>query len=362
MQKSGYRVFARSKWFIYLLLFSLTLVLVVWGLRATTHKSNGTDSSIVLNDGLVEQSGFTMGTYYRLQLAGERAGEAIAACVKELERLDGMFDRFDARSEVAKLNAQAGHGWVQVSPDIISILQTTLDVAVKSGGAYDPTIAPLVDLWGFREQKGQIPDHAPPTHQDIQKVLQERVGYQRVELEVANQRVSLAKGVEIDLGSVAKGYALDRLTAIAESFAVEHGLFDLGGNIGTIGAKQDGNPWNIAVRHPRQLGEIFTVIPVKDKYLATSGDYQRFFTWQGQRYPHIIDPKTGYPVTDYISVTIVAPTGVLSDVLSTALFVLGPERGAQLLSFYPGVEALYIDQTMQVTTTPGLKDVAQGGQ
>jgi thiamine biosynthesis lipoprotein len=359
MQRIGCKELDRSKRSLYLLLFTLTLALAVIGYRATTSINDVGEDGIVLTGDTAEKSGFAMGTYYKLQLTGEHSRKAVAACIAELERLDALLDRFDPRSEVSKLNARAGQGWVEVSPDIISILETTLDVAVKSRGAYDPSIAALVDLWGFREQRGKIPDHAPPSPQQIQQVLRENVGYQKVQMDAVNNRVSLAAGIVLDFGSAAKGYALDRLTALAKSFEVEHGLIDLGGNIGVIGVRQDGKPWNIAVRHPRELGEVFGVIPVKDQYLATSGDYQRYFTWDGRRYPHIIDPHTGYPTTDYASVTIVAPTGILSDVLSTALFVLGPERGADLLTHYPGVEALYIDQNMQVTITPGLKDVVQ---
>jgi thiamine biosynthesis lipoprotein len=307
---------------------------------------------------MFEQTSFTMGTYVHLQLYGDGAEKAVQAGMTELDRLTGVFDRFQVDSELSKLNAQAGKGWFRASADIWSALQTALDIAKESDGAYDPTVAPLVDLWGFREVEGGIPTHAPPTKAQISATA-ENVSYQQVEVDVVQHRVKLPTGVQIDLGGVAKGYALDRLADIAAAYGVKSGLIDLGGNLRVIGEKSANIPWRIAVRHPRRSQDIFATMPVREKSVSTSGDYQRYYIWEGRRYSHIIDPRDGQPARELVSVTVVAPTGALSDALSTAVFVLGEKKGKELLARLPGCEGLFIDQKMRMTVTQGLTGIVE---
>lgn len=227
-------------------------------------------------------------------------------------------------------------------------------MAKRSEGALDPSVAPLVDLWGLRGYDGQIPEHSPPSATAIAQQLR-HVGYEKIGVDRSKQQVKLPSGMQLDMGAIAKGYALDRLVGLAEARGVRHALFDLGGDIRVIGTKPDQSPWRIALRHPRRLDDFFAVLPVSGQAVATSGDYQRFFFWEGQRYNHILDPRSGYSASALSSVTVVAPTGVLSDALSTAAFVLGPEKGRALLESIPGVEAVFIDQELRMSVTPGLE-------
>jgi thiamine biosynthesis lipoprotein len=302
----------------------------------------------------VERQGFAMGTYVRLLIHGRKGNEVAEMCLEELARLETVFDRFKEGSEISQLNAQAGTGWVRVSEDLFAALEVALDVAERSEGALDPSVAPLVDLWGLREHDGRIPDHSPPSAEAIAQLLG-HVNYQEIGINRSKQQVRLPQGMQLDMGAIAKGYALDRLVTLASAQGVQSALFDLGGNIRVIGTKPNRSPWHIALRHPRRLDDVFAVLPISGKAVATSGDYQRFFFWEGQRYSHILDPRTGYSSSAMCSATVVAPTGVLSDALSTAAFVLGPEKGRALVKSMPGVEAVFIDQQLRMSVTPGLE-------
>lgn len=301
----------------------------------------------------MERTAFAMGTYVRLHIAGPQPEEIAQACLDELVRLEKVFDRFQSDSELSRLNAQAGTGWVDVSVDLLRAVEVSLELAEKSGGAFDITIAPLVDEWGFREREGRIPDHAPPSVSKITSALR-RVDYRRVEIDSIAGRVKLPSGMQLDLGAVAKGYALDRLASLMVARGMQTALIDLGGNIRVLGERAAGRPWRIAIRHPRKAGEIYAAVPVTDKAVATSGDYQRFFTWKGRRYSHILDPRSGHPATELVSVTVIAPTGALSDALSTAAFALGPQEGKALLESIPGVEGILLDRKLRMTVTQGL--------
>ncbi|NLN19220.1 MAG: FAD:protein FMN transferase [Firmicutes bacterium] len=305
----------------------------------------------------VERHGFAMGTYVRFVIYDQKGGEVVDSCLAELARLESVFDRFLSESEISRLNARAGAGWLEVSEDLFRVLEVALDVAERSGGALDPSVAPLVDLWGFGEQDGQIPEYPPPSDEEISR-LRPRVDYGRIELDPSRRRVRLPQGMQLDLGAVAKGYALDCLVALAERLGVPAALFDLGGNIRVMGTKPDGSAWRIALRHPRRLDDVFAVLSLSEQAVATSGDYQRYFMWDGERYSHLLDPRTGHPASEVCSVTVVAPTGVLSDALSTAAFVLGPEKGRALLESIPGVEGVFVDQDMQMTVTSGLEGLS----
>ena len=165
----------------------------------------------------VERHGFAMGTYVRFVIYDQKGGEVVDSCLAELARLESVFDRFLSESEISRLNARAGAGWLEVSEDLFRVLEVALDVAERSGGALDPSVAPLVDLWGFGEQDGQIPEYPPPSDEEISR-LRPRVDYGRIELDPSRRRVRLPQGMQLDLGAVAKGYALDCLVALAERF------------------------------------------------------------------------------------------------------------------------------------------------
>lgn len=313
-----------------------------------------------------ESIAFTMGTVARITAEGERAEEAVAAVTAELDRLTAIFDRFRPYGDLAAVNA-AGGEWVKVSGEVMTLLEEALFLAELSGGSFDPTIAPVVDLWGFVEVDHEhgsdsptpMAGHKPPDPNELARV-HKTVGYRGVEIDRENGRVRLTvPGQQIDLGAVAKGYAADRAAELLRQQGVERALIDLGGDIYALGTRPDGTPWRLGIRHPRVQGQLLGIVRASDVAVATSGDYERYFEYQGVRYSHILDPKTGWPAQEVISVTVVAPSGVWADALSTAAFVLGKERGAALLESLDGVEGIIVDRELNVHVTSGLVDAFQ---
>jgi thiamine biosynthesis lipoprotein len=223
-------------------------------------------------------------------------------------------------------------------PEVASTLAVALEVASATGGAFDPTILPLVSLWDF-DHGGRLPPAA-----DIQEARR-WVDWRRVSRD-AQGRYRLPEGFSLDLGGIAQGAVVDLLGAWLEQRGLRRYLVEASGDILIAGQKGRNQPWTVAIRHPRRGQEFVGILklgePGRKLAIVTSGDYERFFELGGRRYHHILDPATGYPSMGLASVTVIAPTCTEADALSTAAFVLGPQRGLALLESRPGVEGLLI--------------------
>ena len=301
-----------------------------------------------------------MDTQVNLQLycSGAREGERIKiALFGEMERLEKLLSYGDPGSEVAAINCAAGEKAVAVSPETAAVIREALAHSELSAGAFDPTIAPLLELWGFREGDYRIP--APEELAEAAAAVDYRA------VEAGEGAVRLARqGMALDLGGIAKGYIVDRGLDLLARRGVEHALINAGGDVGILGPKADGSPWRVGIKHPRSEA-LLAVIPWdKRGAIVTSGDYERFFERDGLRYHHILDPQSGQPASALVSVTVVAPTAVQADALSTALFVLGPERGMVLVEELPGVEALLVNPRLELLISSGLRSLVEqpGGE
>lgn len=267
-----------------------------------------------------------------------------------LQQIDDIFSANKAESELSAVNRVAGERAVPVSAELFSVLQTALSVAELTGGAFDPTIAPLVTAWGINTPHAHVPS---PKEINGAKSL---VNYHYCVLSEKDTSVFLAqKSMALDLGGIAKGYAADELIRILRAHHVKRAVIDLGGNIYVFGEKSDGTPWNVGVKNPQApLADPALALAVSENSVVTSGVYERFFEQDGIRYHHILDAQTGYPAaTGVLSVTVVHQSSMLADAFSTALFVLGQEKG---LSFAEqlGISAVFIDENQNVTATSDL--------
>ena len=249
-------------------------------------------------------------------------------------------------------------GWIHFGAGNIfrafpaAVLQQALDIAKKTGGAFDPTIGPLVDLWDIGGDNSQVPS------QEVIDHARSLVDYRLVELNLEQGTVYLPKqGMALDLGGIAKGYAADQLVAMVQEAGLKRGLFDLGGNIYAFGTKADGSTWRVGVKDPAQPGgNPALALAVQDRSVVTSGMYERFFEQDGIRYHHILNPATGYPVwNDIQSVTIVSKSSLLADALSTSVFLLGREKGLALLES-EDAEGVIIGEDKLVYPTSGIAD------
>ncbi len=254
-----------------------------------------------------------------------KADESINAAFKELERLDHLLNFFSKESEISRINSLAGIKPARVSKDTYELVKKAIEIAETSDGAYDPTIGPVMTLWDFHKKM-------KPSDEDIQKRLP-LINYKNVILNKADSSIMLAvKGMLLDPGGIAKGFAADRAVEVLKNNGITAGIVAIAGDIKVIGSKPDRTRWKVGIRAPRgDRNDLSAVLRLKDMAVSTSGDYERFFIKDGIRYHHLLDPKTGYPVRDFQSISIVSKEGILSDAMSTAIFILRKEKGEALI-------------------------------
>jgi thiamine biosynthesis lipoprotein len=304
------------------------------------------------NNPVAQSTHAAMGTVMAHKAFGKRAGECLAAVRAEITRIEQHLSRFLPDSDISRLNRSAGLRGERLSPDSYMVLAQALDFSRQCRGCFDVTIGPLVDLWTAGKADGQPPDEAA-----IRRVLPLVNDRDLVLDPHASTAVLHRAGQSVDLGGIGKGFAGDRILAVYREFGIASAYSNLGGNVVTLGAKPDGSPWQIGIQHPRQADRLIGAVGVAGRSVVTSGDYQRYFIdAHGIRRHHILNPVTGYPAqAGLIGVSIVAQSSLVADALSTTLFVAGLERGLEILSGYPGSEAIFVDADLRVWITPGLK-------
>jgi thiamine biosynthesis lipoprotein len=288
------------------------------------------------------------------------AKEAIEAGFGEIQKLETLLNYFSPESELSAINNAAGASPVKVSKETIEILIKAMNIAEDTAGAFDPTIAPVIRLWKF----SKVPsDSSLPSGQAVEKALK-RVGYRKVAIERESSEVHLEeKGMEIDLGGIAKGYAADKAVLAIKSLGIKSALVAIAGDIRGFGVNISQQAWKVGIQNPRPESDsekpwedIFASIQLKDSAVSTSGDYQRFFIKNGKRYHHILDPGTGYSAeSGLISSTVIAPEGYLTDGLSTAVFILGAEKGIQLLES-KGLGGVLVDAEKKIHLTKNMRN------
>lgn len=282
-----------------------------------------------------------------VEINSDNADEAFKNVEQELYRLDSLMSRGRETSDVYKLN-ESGFG--EVSPDTAAAIDAALGVSRETNGAFDITIAPLIDAWGFFNQDYHVPSDA-----ELQSVLPE-IGYANVEL--SENSVTLKNGARIDLGGIAKGYACESAARILRNGGVSSALISFGGSsIKALGVRPDGKPWKIGITNPLTPTEYFLTLEISDECVSTSGSYERFFEENGKKYHHILDPSTGRPAENgLVSVSVICPDGARADALSTALFVMGLDKAAEFQKKDGGFEAVFITADKTVYITRELKD------
>lgn len=290
-----------------------------------------------------------MDTVMSLTAYGENRDGALEKAVAEIQRLDDLLSIGNENSDISRLNREKN---AVLSPDTWSLLSQALNLAQDTQGVFDPTVYPLVKLWGFYDK-----DYHVPTRQELSQALA-LVDYREVSLSQDSYGASLGKGQQIDLGGIGKGFASQRVTELLRDAGVTSAMVSLGGNIQCLGAKPDGSPWNIGIRDP--FGEeLYATVRVTDKAVITSGGYERYFEDPETHhiYRHILDPRTGFPAEKGLSsVSIVTSDGTLGDGLSTALYIMGLEDAtAYWQAHREDFEAVFITDSGTLYATEGLR-------
>lgn len=313
---------------------------------------------------------FAMDTVMDLTAYGKGAQDAVNQSQTEIQRLETLLDRTDPDSELSNLNDD---GTAAVSSEVYRLIDASVQYCAATGRAFDITIAPVMDAWGFTKDRFRVPGQGEleallPLVDAFSRIRRNGEAYQD-----GTHTVELDAGTQVDLGGIAKGYASDRVEAIFRDCGVKSGKVYLGGNVYVQGGKPDGSPWRIGVQDPKNASGFAGILSLTDAYAITSGGYQRYFEENGKRYHHIIDPSTGYPAdSGLLSVTVVAPAngsgedgrakllpgnGAMCDAFSTALFIMGEEKA---VDFWRGgaydFDLVLVTEDGRVVVTEGLAD------
>ncbi len=319
---------------------------------------------------LFKKASLSMGTVFEATIyAADKyvAEKTFNDVFQEINRLDYLMSNYKKESVLSELNKNASSEPVDCNKELVNVIEQSLKYGDITDGAFDITISPLMKKWGFFKKQGRIPGK-----EELESAL-ESVSYKNIIIEEKAMK-SLAKnpitvktvffknpGTRIDLGGIGKGYAVDRAISVLKQNGISSALINFAGNIYTFGTPPGKDSWIIGLQHPRKSEGLLGTFEIKDKAVSTSGDYEKFFTIEGKRYSHIIDPRTGHPVKGVVSVTIVTDTAIRADALSTGVFVLGLEKGMALIEKLPDVEGIIVyedaDSKLSTKTSSGMQNL-----
>ena len=302
--------------------------------------------------GWMQREQAVMGTAVTVQVWADdrtRGAAAMAAVMAEMQRIDRCYSPHRADSELSIVNAAAAQAPVRISDELFQLVARAQEFSRLTGGAFDITYASAGVLYDYRE--GVLPDDI-----SLARAVQ-AIGWRHLQLDPVTPALRFTRpGVRIDLGGFAKGHAVDRCCALLQRHGIRHAIVSAGGDSRVLGDRR-GRPWTIAIRDPRSADGVVALLPLQDVAVSTSGDYERCFVRDGVRHHHLLDPRTGRSPSHVRSVTIVAPDGLSAEALGKAVFVLGVERGLQLVEQRKDCDAVVIDAEGRLHCTQGFESL-----
>lgn len=280
----------------------------------------------------------------------KESDEFIALAVTEITRIEKLISSWDSTSQTSAINKNAGITPVKVAPELLHLIQRAQRISNLTDGAFDISYASMDKIWKF---DGSILEM--PSAKTIAASVA-HVSYQGIVINEQENSVYLKqKGMKIGFGAIGKGYAADMAKELLQKHGVIAGIINASGDMNTWGKQPNGASWKVAITNPLQKNTAYGLLPITDGAVVTSGDYEKYLTFNGKRYSHIIDPRTGYPATGIISVTVFAPKAELADALATSVFVMGIETGIDRINQLKGVECIIIDVMGNIHTSKLLK-------
>ncbi len=290
------------------------------------------------------------------RMSEKEVQSAIGAAFAEIHKIDALMSKYKRDSDVSRLNGGGANVWLQVDPMTFTVLEKSQRIARLTGGAFDVTGLPLSTVWGFWPAREPL----VPSEEEIRSALS-HVGYQKLSLDrTARRLMKRDPEMKVDLAGIAKGYAVDRAIAVLTRKRLSDVLVEIGGEARAIGRNKNGKPWRIGMLHPTKR-KYLAVVELSNKAVATSGDYMNFFFVEGKRYCHLIDPRTGKPISnDVCSVTVIADNCTDADALATAISIMGAEQGLKLVESLPRTETIITRRVseegrIEVQVSTGLK-------
>lgn len=283
-----------------------------------------------------------MGSRFDITVVANTEQEAdtyIDMAVTEISRIEKMISSWDEASQTAEVNRNAGIKSVKVSTELFKLIERSIHLSMLTDGAFDITYASMDKIWTFDGSMKQMPSS------EVVKASVAKVGYRNIMLDKTHHTVFLKKkGMKIGFGAIGKGYAADQAKQLLMSKGVQAGIINASGDMNTWGKQPDGLPWKVAIVNPLNKLKVFGLLPISaDGAVVTSGNYEKYVTFNGRRYTHIINPKTGYPSHGILSVTVFAPKAELADALATSVFVMGVDVGLDRINQLPQIECIIVD-------------------
>ncbi|TRZ43625.1 FAD:protein FMN transferase [Robertkochia solimangrovi] len=283
--------------------------------------------------------------------ADETAGNGyIDDAVSEITRIERLISSWDPDSQTSKINANAGIQPVKVDHELFMLIKRAIGISELTDGAFDISYAAMDKIWHFDGTMKTMPPDS------LVKASVSRVGYQKIILDDKASTVFLReKGMKIGFGAIGKGYAADKAKTLLMDKGVTAGIINASGDMNTWGTQTTGEPWKVAITNPMDKHKAFALLPIDNKAVVTSGNYEKYVIFNGKRYTHIIDPRSGYPASGIISATVFAPKAELADALATSVFVMGKDIGLDRINQLPGVECILIDDQGNIFTSTNIK-------
>ncbi len=303
----------------------ILIIMLVGCSNENEVNTSKTTSTTTVNDTIpASKEFFAMDTYMEVDAYGDNGEKAVAKAEKEVNKLDSILSTGKSTSEISKLNKNKKQ---VVSADTMSLIKESVKISKETNSAFNPTIYPLMELWGFTTKNYYV-----PKDNEI-KTLLNHMDIDNIKIDERKNEVSFKdSNMKIDLGAIAKGYTSSKIIDIFKENNIKSGMVTLGGNVQVLGKKPDGSLWKVGIQNPIGEDEYLGVLQTSDKAVITSGGYERNFTKNGKTYHHILDPSNGYPANNGLtSVTIISSDGTLADALSTSLFVMGKDKA---IDFY----------------------------
>jgi thiamine biosynthesis lipoprotein len=303
----------------------ILIIMLVGCSNENEANTSKTTSTTTVNDTIpASKEFFAMDTYMEVDAYGDNGEKAVAKAEKEVNKLDSILSTGKSTSEISKLNKNKKQ---VVSADTMSLIKESVKISKETNSAFNPTIYPLMELWGFTTKNYYV-----PKDNEIKPLLN-HMDIDNIKIDESKNEVSFKdSNMKIDLGAIAKGYTSSKIIDIFKENNIKSGMVTLGGNVQVLGKKPDGSLWKVGIQNPISESEYLGVLQTSDKAVITSGGYERNFTKNGKTYHHILDPSNGYPANNGLtSVTIISSDGTLADALSTSLFVMGKDKA---IDFY----------------------------
>ena len=280
----------------------------------------------------------------------DQGNHYINLAINEITRIEKLISSWDKNSQTSEINRNAGIKPVIVDEELFHLIQRTVKISKLTNGAFDISFASMDKIWHFDGKMKEMPSEVEIT------ASVSKVGYQNIILDKENSIVFLKlEGMKIGFGAIGKGYAADKAKDLLISKGVPSGIINASGDMNTWGKQPDGSEWKVAITNPMDKNKVFALLPINNGAVVTSGNYEKFVNFNGKRYTHIIDPRTGYPSSGIISVTVFAPKAELADALATSVFVMGKEAGLDRINQLPKIECIIIDDKGNITKSKNIE-------